>query len=305
MVQKVGCTFWRRVFYSLKHKEISNIYSINNHKVHDKHIPTLGQFDVIEAKRVLRSATTAMFVREPYERAFSGYLDKLHTINPNYMKNLGRPIIKMMRKNATTKSLNCGHDVTFTELIRYLVEQKRNGQLLNIDHHFSPIYTHCLPCDIKYDFIGKMESFDEDTSYVMSKTNMFQNKSISMSKNASIIDDLYTKMIDAFNAQKTMSDCMTLREMYGRVWRTLQLRGLVNPDVPMPDSQNVTLDMMLREAVKVSDPSRVSEYKHEGFVKMYKTVDRQLLLEFREYVLKDCKLFGYDDKPPDLFSWQR
>ncbi|XP_033741378.1 carbohydrate sulfotransferase 9-like [Pecten maximus] len=303
MVQKIGCTFWRRLFHSLKYKDISDVYTINPEKVHTENLPTLGHLNITEASRVLRSANTAMFVRDPYERIFSAYLDKLYNINRHYMEHLGRDIVKS-RKKPTTLSLRCGHDVSFSELIRYLVEQKRKSQ--EVDEHFSPIHTHCLPCQIKYNFTGKMESFDEDVSEIMTKTGIFQNVSGLMSRKSSISKEInssiYNSILDAYNTRKSMSQCMTMNEMYGRVWTILQLRGFLNPDLPMPDSPHLTVDMVYREAIKNSDPSRVSEYKHRGLVKMYKTVDRQLLLQFREYVLLDCQLFGYNDRPPYIFS---
>ncbi|OWF41300.1 hypothetical protein KP79_PYT13137 [Mizuhopecten yessoensis] len=99
-----------------------------------------------------------------------------------------------------------------------------------------------------------------------------------------------------------MAHCMPWRAMYTRAWRTLQIRGLINPQAPVPDSPDMTMDMLFHEAVKVSDPARVSEYKHRFLIGMYRTLDKQLLERFRQYVLPDCRLFGYDDRPSYLFD---
>ncbi|XP_060062736.1 carbohydrate sulfotransferase 9-like [Ylistrum balloti] len=300
MVQKVGCTFWRRVFHLLTHNETSNLYSIDHFKVHSESIPTLGRFNLSEARSVLQSSTSALFTRDPYERVLSGYLDKIFAVNTYYMTHLGRPIIKMLRRNESNTT--CGHDVTFTEFVQYILNMKKNGVEQEIDHHFTPMYTHCLPCDVKYDFVGRMESFDEDSSFLFRKIGLFLNRTILMKKTDSISADIRLKFREAFNAANTFSKCMTLKEMYGRVWTTLQLRGMVNPDVPMPYSPNATMDMIQQAAVRASDPSRVSEFKRRGFINMYKTLDRRLLEGLREYVLLDCKIFGYNDRPAEIFS---
>ncbi|XP_033728685.1 carbohydrate sulfotransferase 11-like [Pecten maximus] len=302
MVQKIGCTFWRRVFHLLTQVNISDLYSIDHYKVHFENLPSLERLDINKMRRILHSATTAMFVREPYERAVSGYLDKLFAINSYYMETLGRQIVRMTRKNASVEALTCGHDVTFTEFIQYILKMKRQNNIQNIDHHFTPIYIHCSPCAVKYDFIGRMETFEEDTKAIFEKTGIFRNRTITMEMKDSIVDDIRNKFKEVFMARKALSHCMTLPEMYGRVWKTLQLRGIINPDIPMPSSRNVTLEVLHREAVEANDPSRVSEYKHRAFVNLYKTLDRKLLKEFREYVLPDCKLFGYNDRPSELFS---
>ncbi|XP_033729569.1 carbohydrate sulfotransferase 11-like isoform X2 [Pecten maximus] len=301
MVQKIGCTFWRRVFHLLTHN-ISDLYSIDNYKVHQETLPSLERLHINKTGRILQSATTALFVREPYERAVSGYLDKLFAINSYYMETLGRQIVRMTRKNASVEALTCGHDVTFTEFIQYILEMKRKNKIESIDHHFTPIYIHCSPCAVKYDFIGRMENFQEDTTAIFKQTGIFRNRTISMEIKDFMGDEIRITFKEVLVTRKALSHCMTLPEMYGRAWKTLQLRGIINPDVPMPSSQNVTLEMLHREAVEANDPSRVSEYKHGAFVNLYKTLDRKLLEEFREYLLPDCKLFGYNDRPPELFS---
>nr|KAG5700099.1 hypothetical protein BaRGS_029849 [Batillaria attramentaria] len=32
-----------------------------------------------------------------------------------------------------------------------------------LDGHYSPMYEHCDPCSVDFTYIGKMESFKEDT----------------------------------------------------------------------------------------------------------------------------------------------
>ncbi|XP_060073300.1 carbohydrate sulfotransferase 11-like [Ylistrum balloti] len=302
MVEKIGSTFWRRVFHLLYHPQYSNLYSIPHHHIHNDLLPTLRNFTIENSLKIIQTSKKAMFVREPYARAFSGFVDKLYSLNYYYMHSLGRGIIKALRKNATQASLACGHDMTFVEFIKYLVIMKQRKLQNNVDVHFSQIYTHCLPCEMKYDFVGTMENFDEDASYIISRSQLFQNTSFELSKNASVTLSIYHVLNETFSLRNKMAHCMTWEAMYTRAWRTLQIRGLISPDAPVPTATNVTMDLLYREAVKVSDPSRVSEYKHKSMIDIYRTVSKPLLEKFREYVLPDCKLFGYDDRPSYLFD---
>ncbi|XP_021372475.1 carbohydrate sulfotransferase 14-like [Mizuhopecten yessoensis] len=302
MVEKIGSTFWRRVFHLLNHPEYTNLYSIPQFYVHKEELPTLRNFNIQNSTRIIGTAQKAMFVREPYARAFSGYVDKLYSMNYYYMQSLGRGIIKALRRNATAASLACGHDLTFTEFIRYLVSMQQRNLQNYVDVHFSQIYTHCLPCEVKYDYIGTMENFDEDASYLISEMNLSNNISVEISKRTSVTLSIYLVLNDTFSLRQKMAHCMPWRAMYTRAWRTLQIRGLINPQAPVPDSPDMTMDMLFHEAVKVSDPARVSEYKHRFLIGMYRTLDKQLLERFRQYVLPDCRLFGYDDRPSYLFD---
>ncbi|XP_069131276.1 carbohydrate sulfotransferase 14-like [Argopecten irradians] len=304
MVEKIGSKFWRRVFHLLNHPEYRNLYSIPSDVIRNEEVPTLRYVSVQNATKIIESANKVMFVREPYARAFSGYVDKLYSLNYYYMQTLGRPIIKGLRSNANSASLACGHDLTFVEFIRYIVAMKQRHRQSSIDVHFSQIYAHCLPCELKYDYIGTMENFDEDASFLISKLQLFKDVPVDheLSKNASVTVSIYMVINDTFSQRPKFAHCMTWADMVRRAWRTLQIRGLIDPKAAVPTSTNVSIETLYHEAVKVSDPSRVSEYKRKSMVDTYRTLDIQLLEKFREYVLPDCKLFGYDDRPSSIFD---
>ncbi|XP_076472391.1 uncharacterized protein LOC143301861 [Babylonia areolata] len=67
------------------------------------------------------------FVREPYARLWSAYVDKLLTPNVLFWRSTGRYIVGKFRKNPSEKSRRCGHDVTFPEFIRYVIDAQRTG----------------------------------------------------------------------------------------------------------------------------------------------------------------------------------
>ena len=104
-----------------------------------------------------------MFVRNPYARLLSIYVDKLLVPNPVHWNNMGKDSIKMFRKNASQVSLTCGHDPSFQEFAQFVVWSLRTGKKLNI--HFR--VAMCMPCDLNYTFIGKMENAKDDFTYVL------------------------------------------------------------------------------------------------------------------------------------------
>lgn len=91
-----------------------------------------------------------MFVREPYSRLLSAFVDKLFCPNPYFWKSIGTYIMKNFRTNATEASMNCGHDVTFPEVVKYVIHAQQTGK--HRDGHFIPTHDHCNLCLVKYHF---------------------------------------------------------------------------------------------------------------------------------------------------------
>jgi hypothetical protein len=119
---------------------------------------------------VIQNSDKFMFVRDPYSRILSGYVDKLFCPNEAYQKtSLGAFIVSEIREDASSLSLHCGHDVTFPEFVKYIILSEKRR--IYRDRHFTPMYEHCRPCQIPYDFIGKFESFKKDISFLIDVWN--------------------------------------------------------------------------------------------------------------------------------------
>ena len=83
--------------------------------------------------------------------------------------NFGKEIIKKFRPNASNESRALGNDVTFKEFVQYLVYPQidKNQKEITFDHHWERFYNLCHPCLIKYNWIGKYESMNEDSDNVL------------------------------------------------------------------------------------------------------------------------------------------
>ena len=60
-----------------------------------------------------------------------------------------------------------GDFVTFKQFIQFVANHATLGNYLN--DHFSPYYDICRPCDIKYDFIGRIETMQIDSQFIIKK----------------------------------------------------------------------------------------------------------------------------------------
>lgn len=104
-----------------------------------------------------------LFVREPFARLLSAYKSKFVNGNEYYYKTFGQPIIQEFRKNATEHAKNAGDDVTFLEFLKHIVAAQY------YDEHWRPYDDLCHVCSINYDFIGHLETIDEDAPFLLKK----------------------------------------------------------------------------------------------------------------------------------------
>jgi len=112
-----------------------------------------------------------MFVRHPLERLVSTYRDKFTKKAYYYPQRFGRKIVAAVRgANASEQSLKRGHDVTFPEMVAYLLDPpptaRARDHLLS-DNHWRQQHLLCHPCYVRYDFIGHHETMHEDAGAVL------------------------------------------------------------------------------------------------------------------------------------------
>ena len=155
-VPKVGSTFWSRVLdIIIRNRNISNPFDIADQYVKRNVMLNIGNHEINTTDWI-----KFLFVRNPYERLLSAYLDKF--VSPNKLFYYGgRYIVRNYRQNANYKSRACGHDVSFEEFITAVLSQNFH------DGHWCPIYKLCRLNHIQYSHIGKMETFTQDTQLVL------------------------------------------------------------------------------------------------------------------------------------------
>ena len=96
---------------------------------------------------VIQNSDKFMFVRDPYSRVLSGYVDKLFSPNTMYQKHITCAfVVSEIREDASSLSIHCGHDVTFPKFIKYIILSEKRR--IHRDRHFTPMNEHCRPCQI-------------------------------------------------------------------------------------------------------------------------------------------------------------
>ncbi|XP_022111497.1 carbohydrate sulfotransferase 11-like [Acanthaster planci] len=157
-VLKVGSFSWRKVIRSLydkgspafKKKQKMGDYPIREYD---------NETFLVE----LENYTKILFVREPFARLLSAYRDKYVELRHfPYYKPIGSKIIQAFRQGATRRQINSGKP-TFEEFVKWLVRDPDNREG---DYHWRPLFDWYHPCEMHYDYIGKLETATEDARYI-------------------------------------------------------------------------------------------------------------------------------------------
>lgn len=171
-VPKAGCSNWKRVLMVLGGSATSTRDIPHDAAHYANHLRRLESYDRAGIANRLRSYTKVLFVREPFERLVSAFRDKFESPNSYYHPVFGRPIISRYRTNATRTALRTGAGVTFREFVQYLLDVRRP---VGMDIHWEPVSQLCSPCILRYNFIGKFESLEEDANFLLQSVGAPRN----------------------------------------------------------------------------------------------------------------------------------
>ena len=122
-----------------------------------------------ERRRALETATKFLVVRHPVDRLVSSYLDKVADTSkePNLLKH--RDVKNSILESAGRKP-ELGVFPTFTEFIDYVLKETE-GLVSPRDWKgimtWKSYYAKCLPCDVKFDVIMKLETHTEDEKWLI------------------------------------------------------------------------------------------------------------------------------------------
>ncbi|KAL9986222.1 hypothetical protein ACROYT_G000332 [Oculina patagonica] len=151
-IPKVSCSQWKTVLVQL-HRPQPKYY------VQDpRNFKFLHQYPTDQAKLILKSYFKFVFVREPFERLLSAYLEKFYSGDPGFHNNFGREIIRRYRPGGNPEDKN----ITFDEFVNYVINIG-DGYW---NEHWKTYDKLCHPCGVHYDFIGKFNNLQEEARYI-------------------------------------------------------------------------------------------------------------------------------------------
>lgn len=306
-IPKVASTFWKRVLQITSGKRRKNdVFDIPARAAHAGLLETFQSKGFDEIHELLSSSTKFMFVREPYSRLVSGYLDKIFTPRPAY-KGLRNDIKNFrLRGNKTKVAPDCALDITFTDFVVFLVGKIEENKWRN--GHFVPMYDMCRPCEVQFDIIGKMETFNDDATHIFKKKGF--PSSIQLDDKRTDLDSI-TDIVDSTFAEKDgIEKCLPFAKGLEFVWKKAVIRGILSKDEIMPkrfihqsnftrqDFKKAMVDAYHRSSEK---PDRMNNRK-EALVEAIRSVPKDVLQKYRKLFRPDFEIFGYDMEEPQIFQ---
>ncbi|XP_076467593.1 carbohydrate sulfotransferase 12-like [Babylonia areolata] len=314
-VEKVGSSFWKRAFRVLNSveppKSLFRQSGLTSH-VDNENI-TFENKSTQWQQNQLDSSLKFLFVRDPFSRTFSGYMDKIFLPFFQTYVQISQKTgsMKDSHFNRVENMTQCELKIpTFAQFIQSEVS-KNVSYFFTFEGHFRPIHTHCNPCAVSFDIVGKMESFRQDTEYILSKAglslsdvagdpNTFEARS-----DLSIMSDIAWRTLISPVWRQTEEDpsCRPVRhELLRRLWTTFQVRGLLSASVWYPlgaeQSAEATLpDLLLaiKDGYDASGDRRQRLQQREAaMIEAFRSVPVDHLKRLQAIHRVDCVLFDYD-----------
>lgn len=264
------------------------------------------------AWKVMKNAFSFVTVREPYGRIFSSYSNLFYLPKEDWLSR-GVKIIRQVRGNASTESLTYGHDLTFVELVKYIVHNYESGTY--IDPHVRPMHhSSCNPCAYNFNYLAKLETLSSDLEYMLHEwrerhyIDDYPENLVTDVKDWTVWGPI-KHFISTVNLTRDSS--IPLRKMFERTWTYYQMKGIVSKHIDMPfrNSELWFVDFnifkrVLSNAMILSEANKnsVQNQRMEAMKQAYATVPMEYMERLSKVVKTDCILFGYDDRPAYLFD---
>ena len=157
-VAKVACTSWKRVILYLEGDK--RALEMQGQKVHRQRYNYLHEMrERADANWRLNTYYSFLFVRHPFARLLSAYRNKFLDPIPGsdwFQRSIGKLILKKYRNDMPVLQQDEGKGVTFEEFVRYIIDTYERYGYGDYDNHWQLINNICTPCNVKYNYIGKV-----------------------------------------------------------------------------------------------------------------------------------------------------
>ena len=189
-------------------KELNS--SLANGELRRRYLRRLTSYTPDEIEYRLHHYFKVMFVRHPFERLLSAYINKFGTrYNAYFSKRFGRTIVRRYRKNPSAQSLQRGDGVMFNEFIQYIVDPLTT-QSESLNEHWQLYDKLCKPCVVKYNYVGKYETLSQDAQNVLRTINASHIHFPDFARSGKKTADL----VNGFFANVSSNDLHRLWKMY-------------------------------------------------------------------------------------------
>ncbi|XP_053413409.1 carbohydrate sulfotransferase 12 [Nycticebus coucang] len=184
-VPKVACTNWKRVMIVLSESLLDqgapyrdpldipreHVHNSSTHLTFNKFWRRYGKFSRHLMKIKLKKYTKFLFVRDPFVRLISAFRSKFELENEEFYRKFAVPMLRLYANHTSlpasvSEAFSAGLRVSFANFIQYLLDP-HTERLAPFNEHWRQVYRLCHPCQIDYDFVGKLETLDEDASQLL------------------------------------------------------------------------------------------------------------------------------------------
>ncbi|XP_076445537.1 carbohydrate sulfotransferase 12-like [Babylonia areolata] len=304
-IPKVASSTMKRVFSILEGKNrgqsLFNLSSRFIHRIRDSYTQMNRNVSSFLRKyQMVKDFTKFLFVRDPYERLFSAFIDRLFGISENLVK-----MTRLVKMPQSVKKKRCAvMNLRFSHLVDYVTHFPPAG----MDQHYTPYYVSCFPCHLPFDYIGKMETFRSDVENILtsagldSREVLGDEEKFNATSELSILRDVSKRTFEIMG-KNTSLNCFTKFRFLRRTWVTFQIRGYLSINDSFPwrkeaEVKNVTCEQFLQKVqaayLGVTDRQAVQLQKDLAMREAYYSVPRRLLHKLQAVLQRDCDLFGYD-----------
>lgn len=315
---KLASTFWTKFFKMLE------VYNNNKTKVNSPFDipikiakPTAERLSITDGTsvRLYNDYFKFMFVRDPYARILSAYVDKIFAPNPTFWE-MWKMLLRKLKigREKGHSHAKCGSDVTFQEYIQAIVVshigRAKSG---SADCHDATYLDSCHPCELNMNFIGKMEQFSSDSLYLYQKFNLSRTIETLHKQGKQLADDdaLQDTIISPFLWKQTIKKCIPWLEALKRVWRKLQIRGVIGKEqLPLTAEQAEQISAqefidLVRMTKEKTPYSERKKQRTEALIEIFSSVKPELLQQLKLSYKNDFYFFEYDDSPYNIFNISR
>ncbi|KAL8618749.1 hypothetical protein ACOMHN_015159 [Nucella lapillus] len=309
ILPKVGCTFWKNVFRYL-HGDTGGNYPSPFHipriYTHNGPMRSMRIYHSRAQAKFLKDQFRFMFVREPYSRLFSAYVDKF--LLPDFWTSVGRHIAKLRANKA---NLACGRDISFREFLDYVV----NHRPAQLNNHWKPMYQLCNPCLFRPHVIGKIETFTKDVKYVLRVMNSSWMLGLHSSHEHVLQEmDMITKYNFAiWKRKRRIRNCASRLQLSRLLWKAFQINGYLPSDKPFPsrlmDGLNTRQFISLvHDTYQQATNNRSSDWlkqKERMMSQAYRDISSDTLDKLKRIYKYDFLMFHYDPEPAIIFQHRK
>ncbi|XP_056892882.1 carbohydrate sulfotransferase 12-like [Takifugu flavidus] len=186
-VPKVACTNWKRVMVVLSQSLISPsgkpytdpetvpadlVHNSSLHLTFAKFWRHYGSMSRHLMAVKLQHYTKFLFVRDPFVRLISAFRNKFGRPNEDFYRQFGSEILQRYGNasgslpETAAEAFSAGIKPTFQQFITYLLDPETERERI-FNEHWRQVYRLCHPCQVKYDFIGRLESLETDAEHLL------------------------------------------------------------------------------------------------------------------------------------------